>query len=62
MPIQVKDYKWQETETLVNIKVPLKGVVPAKVDIFSTDDYLKVSNVSFDISGAHKRLIRNMWI
>ena len=43
MPIQVKDYLWQETDKTVLISVPLKGVHPSKVDIVSTDDYLKVS-------------------
>ena len=43
MPIAVKDYSWDETETLVHVVVPLKGVKASKADIFSTDDYLKVS-------------------
>ncbi|XP_071795119.1 dynein axonemal assembly factor 4-like [Asterias amurensis] len=43
MPIAVKDYSWDETETLVHVVVPLKGVKASKADIFSTDDYLKVN-------------------
>ncbi|XP_013406783.1 dynein assembly factor 4, axonemal [Lingula anatina] len=43
MPIAVKDYTWEETESNVNIVVPLKGVKSHKVDIFSTEEYLKVS-------------------
>lgn len=43
MPIAVKDFTWSETNTEVCITVPLKGVKTAKVDIFSTDEYLKVS-------------------
>ncbi|XP_038076928.1 dynein assembly factor 4, axonemal-like [Patiria miniata] len=43
MPITVKDYTWDETETSVHVVVPLKGVKASKVDIFSTDEYLKVN-------------------
>lgn len=43
MPIIVKDYTWQETEGELIICLPLKGVSSTKVDIFSTDQYIKVS-------------------
>lgn len=43
MPIQVKDYVWEETDESVLITVPLKGVPPNRVDVFSIDDYIKVS-------------------
>ena len=43
MPIQVKDYVWEETDETVSITVPLKGVPSNRVDIFSIDDYIKVS-------------------
>lgn len=43
MPIQVKDYVWEETDESVLIAVPLKGVPPNRVDVFSIDDYIKVS-------------------
>lgn len=43
MPIQVKDYVWEETDETVSITVPLKGVPSNRVDIFSIDDYMKVS-------------------
>ncbi|XP_078671944.1 dynein axonemal assembly factor 4-like [Branchiostoma floridae x Branchiostoma belcheri] len=43
MPITVKDYTWEETETSVFITVPLKGVQAKKTDIFSTDKYIKVN-------------------
>ena len=43
MPIQVKDYVWEETDETVLITVPLKGVPSNRVDIFSIDDYIKVS-------------------
>ena len=42
MPIQVKDYVWEETDESVLITVPLKGVPPNRVDVFSIDDYIKV--------------------
>ncbi|XP_005996227.1 dynein assembly factor 4, axonemal [Latimeria chalumnae] len=43
MPVLVKDYTWSQTESLVYITVPLKGVKPGKTDIFCTEDYLKVN-------------------
>ncbi|XP_048584128.1 dynein axonemal assembly factor 4 isoform X1 [Nematostella vectensis] len=43
MPLIVKDYEWQQTDVSVRITVPLKGVNPSKADVFSTDEYLKVS-------------------
>ncbi len=45
MPIVVKDFIWEETESTVFIDVPLKGVVSNKVDIFSSGQYLKVCKV-----------------
>lgn len=43
MPLIVKDYVWEETEKSVFITVPLKGVKANKVDILSSEEYLKVS-------------------
>lgn len=42
MPLLVKDYTWSENANEVIIDIPLKGT-KKKVDILSTDDYLKVS-------------------
>ncbi|KAM6936874.1 dynein axonemal assembly factor 4 [Xenentodon cancila] len=42
MPLLVTDYSWMQTDTTVHISVPLKGVKVGKVDIVSTDEYLKV--------------------
>ena len=42
MPIQVKDYDWEETNETVLLTIPLKGVPSNRVDIFSVDDYIKV--------------------
>lgn len=43
MPLIVKDYDWEETPTTVAISVPLRGVKREKVDIFSTEEFIKVS-------------------
>lgn len=45
MPIVIKDYAWEETPITVAINVPLKGVKKSKVDVFSTDEFLKVMNL-----------------
>lgn len=42
MPLLVTDYSWTQTDSTVNICVPLKGANVGKVDILSTDNYLKV--------------------
>lgn len=42
MPVLVKDYTWRQTENVVVIRVPLKGVHHSRVDIFSSDSYIKV--------------------
>ena len=42
MPILVKDFTWEETESTVFVDVPLKGVTANKVDIFWSGQYLKV--------------------
>lgn len=43
MPIAVKDYTWEQSDEMVFITVPLKGVLPKYVDILSTETYVKVS-------------------
>ena len=41
MPIIIKDFEWCETDSKVEITIPLKGVKAGNVDIFSTNRYLK---------------------
>lgn len=45
MPIKVteKQIQWSETDAVVHVVVPLKGVKSAKADIYSTDVYIKVN-------------------
>ena len=45
MPLPVRDYSWHETADKVMISIPLKGVKREKVDILSTDDYIKGGNL-----------------
>ncbi|XP_026221798.1 dynein assembly factor 4, axonemal [Anabas testudineus] len=42
MPLLVTDYSWTQTDSTVYINVPLKGAKVGKVDILSTDEYVKV--------------------
>ena len=42
MPLLVKDYTWHETDAEVVLKLPLKGVKSSKVDVTSTDRFIKV--------------------
>lgn len=41
MALIVKDFTWSQTDKMVNIKVPLKAVSHEKVDLFTTDSYIK---------------------
>uniref|UniRef100_A0A3P8S1M9 Dynein axonemal assembly factor 4 n=1 Tax=Amphiprion percula TaxID=161767 RepID=A0A3P8S1M9_AMPPE len=43
MPLLVSDYSWTQNDSTVYINVPLKGAKAVKVDIVSTDEYLKVN-------------------
>lgn len=42
MPLLVRDYTWEETENMVFITVPLKGVRANKVDLLSSEEFIKV--------------------
>ncbi|XP_067000889.2 dynein axonemal assembly factor 4 isoform X2 [Anabrus simplex] len=41
MPILVKDFSWRQTDTVIIIRVPLKGIHFSKADIFTFDNYIK---------------------
>ncbi|XP_045679193.1 dynein axonemal assembly factor 4 isoform X2 [Phyllostomus hastatus] len=47
MPLQVRDYSWQQTKTAVFISVPLRGVCIREADVFCTENYLKVNFAPF---------------
>ncbi|KAJ0178095.1 hypothetical protein K1T71_005918 [Dendrolimus kikuchii] len=42
MPVLVQDFIWTQTPKTVNIKIPLNSANHEKVDIFTTDSYVKV--------------------
>ncbi|CAB1460310.1 unnamed protein product [Pleuronectes platessa] len=42
MPLLVSDHSWTQTDSTVHIHVPLKGARAERVDIVSTDEYIKV--------------------
>lgn len=50
MPLAVRDYTWEETEKMLFLTVPLKGVKANKVDILSSEDYIKVHMRMFNIN------------
>ncbi|KAL0822244.1 hypothetical protein ABMA28_004371 [Loxostege sticticalis] len=43
MPIIVKDFTWTQTAQALNIRIPISLVKHEKVDIFTTDCYLKAN-------------------
>lgn len=42
MPLLIRDYTWEETEKMMFITVPLKGVRANKVDLLSSEEFIKV--------------------
>lgn len=42
MPLIVRDYSWEQTPETLVVTVPLNGVAPSKVDIYSNDVFIKV--------------------
>ena len=42
MPLAIRDYSWEESKSAVFITVPLKGAKPSKVDILSSEEFIKV--------------------
>lgn len=43
MPIIIKNYTWWQSQDIVIIRIPIKGVDSKSSDIFTSDNYLKVS-------------------
>lgn len=43
MPILVKDYSWIQSSTNIHIRVPIDPVYKEKVDLFTTDRYIKAN-------------------
>uniref|UniRef100_A0A8D0GGN2 Dynein axonemal assembly factor 4 n=1 Tax=Sphenodon punctatus TaxID=8508 RepID=A0A8D0GGN2_SPHPU len=43
MPVWVRDPGWQQTDAVVYLSLPLRGVRPTRTDVFCTDQYLKVN-------------------
>lgn len=42
MPLHFSNWSWTQTESTVYINLPLRGAAAGKVDIVSTEQYLKV--------------------
>jgi hypothetical protein len=44
MPVIIRDINWEETDSNLVLHIPMKGAKASKVDILSSDQYLKVIN------------------
>lgn len=59
MPLDFSDWSWTQSESTVFINLPLRGAAAGKVDIVSTEQYLKVKTQTqlfkdnFDSSKPH---------
>lgn len=48
MPIIVKDFTWNQTDSTIFIRIPLKdGTTQSQVDFFKTNNYLKINYLPF---------------
>ncbi|CAF0721689.1 unnamed protein product [Adineta steineri] len=43
MPVIIRDINWEETDTNLVLHIPMKGAKATKLDVLSSDQYLKVS-------------------
>jgi len=42
MPVIIRDINWEETDTNLVLHIPMKGAKANKLDVLSSDQYLKV--------------------
>lgn len=47
MPLLVKDFTWTQTDKTVHIRIPMRAVRREKVDLFTTDCYVKAHFIPF---------------
>ncbi|CAF4153422.1 unnamed protein product, partial [Rotaria sordida] len=43
MPVIIRDINWEETDANLVLHIPMKGAKANKLDVLSSDQYLKVS-------------------
>ena len=42
MPVIIRDINWEETDANLILHIPMKGAKANKLDVLSSDQYLKV--------------------
>jgi len=42
MPVIIRDINWEETDTNLMLHIPMKGAKANKLDVLSSNQYLKV--------------------
>ncbi len=42
MPVIIRDINWEETDANLVLHIPMKGAKANKLDVLSSDQYLKV--------------------
>jgi HSP20 family molecular chaperone IbpA len=42
MPVIIRDVNWEETDANLVLHIPMKGAKANKLDVLSSDQYLKV--------------------
>ena len=43
MPVIIRDINWEETDANLVLHIPMKGAKANKLDVLSSNQYLKVS-------------------
>lgn len=43
MPVIIRDINWEETDANLVLHIPMKGAKATKLDVLSSNQYLKVS-------------------
>jgi hypothetical protein len=47
MPVIIRDINWEETDANLILHIPMKGAKANKLDVLSSDQYLKVYYLLF---------------
>ena len=56
MPVIIRDINWEETDTSLVLHIPMKGAKASKLDVLSSDQYLKVGS-----NAEHESMFAFIW-
>ena len=56
MPLEFPNWSWSQSEASVHLQLPVRGATAAKVDVVSTEQYLKVRRTQASSAAAGSQL------